>query len=77
MGPTLGNGLSASPGQRNLKKRIAYSSISHMGFIIIGIGSLSDMGLNSKSGKFYRFCGVLKQAKMRLKYSKMKIEPQV
>nr|YP_009342980.1 NADH dehydrogenase subunit 4 [Carpinus putoensis]YP_009539524.1 NADH dehydrogenase subunit 4 [Carpinus viminea]YP_009543155.1 NADH dehydrogenase subunit 4 [Carpinus rupestris]YP_009996335.1 NADH dehydrogenase subunit 4 [Carpinus tibetana]APS87194.1 NADH dehydrogenase subunit 4 [Carpinus putoensis]AYF57101.1 NADH dehydrogenase subunit 4 [Carpinus viminea]AYU58106.1 NADH dehydrogenase subunit 4 [Carpinus rupestris]QNQ65724.1 NADH dehydrogenase subunit 4 [Carpinus tibetana] len=37
---------SASPGQRNLKKRIAYSSISHMGFIIIGIGSISDMGLN-------------------------------
>ncbi|KAM4118764.1 hypothetical protein ACJW30_03G006400, partial [Castanea mollissima] len=37
---------SASPGQRNLKKRIAYSSVSHMGFIIIGISSLSDMGLN-------------------------------
>nr|WDE75362.1 NADH-plastoquinone oxidoreductase subunit 4 [Juglans microcarpa] len=37
---------SASPGQRNLKKRIAYSSVSHMGFIIIGIGSISDMGLN-------------------------------
>nr|YP_010927406.1 NADH dehydrogenase subunit D [Cuphea curiosa]WKK46305.1 NADH dehydrogenase subunit D [Cuphea curiosa] len=37
---------STSPGQRNLKKRIAYSSISHMGFIIIGIGSLNDMGLN-------------------------------
>ncbi|KAM4107930.1 hypothetical protein ACB094_03G005200, partial [Castanea mollissima] len=37
---------SASPGQRNLKKRIPYSSVSHMGFIIIGIGSLSDMGLN-------------------------------
>nr|YP_010281238.1 NADH dehydrogenase subunit 4 [Epilobium amurense subsp. cephalostigma]UKH50533.1 NADH dehydrogenase subunit 4 [Epilobium amurense subsp. cephalostigma] len=37
---------SASPGQRNLKKRIAYSSISHMGFIIIGIASISDTGLN-------------------------------
>nr|AKZ22075.1 NADH dehydrogenase subunit 4 [Impatiens capensis] len=37
---------SASPGQRNLKKRIAYSSVSHMGFIIIGIGSISDTGLN-------------------------------
>nr|YP_010627920.1 NADH dehydrogenase subunit 4 [Begonia anisosepala]WBN94825.1 NADH dehydrogenase subunit 4 [Begonia anisosepala] len=35
-----------SPGQRNLKKRIAYSSVSHMGFIIIGIGSISDAGLN-------------------------------
>nr|YP_010457137.1 NADH-plastoquinone oxidoreductase subunit 4 [Microtropis henryi]UUA68215.1 NADH-plastoquinone oxidoreductase subunit 4 [Microtropis henryi] len=37
---------SASPSQRNFKKRIAYSSISHMGFIIIGICSLSDTGLN-------------------------------
>nr|YP_009825947.1 NADH dehydrogenase subunit D [Wolffia globosa]YP_010730598.1 NADH dehydrogenase subunit D [Wolffia arrhiza]QIV68137.1 NADH dehydrogenase subunit D [Wolffia globosa]WEG23887.1 NADH dehydrogenase subunit D [Wolffia arrhiza] len=33
-------------GQRNLKKRIAYSSVSHMGFIIIGIGSLTNTGLN-------------------------------
>nr|YP_009917882.1 NdhD [Morella salicifolia]QLM01917.1 NdhD [Morella salicifolia] len=37
---------SASPGQRNLKKRIAYSSVSHMGFIIIGIATISEMGLN-------------------------------
>nr|QUV73900.1 NdhD [Impatiens cyanantha] len=37
---------SASTGQRNLKKRIAYSSVSHMGFIIIGIGSITDTGLN-------------------------------
>nr|QWL16099.1 NADH-plastoquinone oxidoreductase subunit 4 [Plantago macrorhiza] len=37
---------STSLGQRNLKKRIAYSSVSHMGFIIIGIGSITDMGLN-------------------------------
>nr|AWI73124.1 NADH dehydrogenase subunit 4 [Craspidospermum verticillatum] len=37
---------STSLGQRNLKKRIAYSSVSHMGFIIIGIGSLTDTGLN-------------------------------
>nr|YP_009869835.1 NADH-plastoquinone oxidoreductase subunit 4 [Tristicha trifaria]QKJ81776.1 NADH-plastoquinone oxidoreductase subunit 4 [Tristicha trifaria] len=35
-----------SSGQRNLKKRIAYSSISHMGFILIGIYSISDLGLN-------------------------------
>nr|YP_010308157.1 NADH dehydrogenase subunit 4 [Meconopsis integrifolia]QGX06507.1 NADH dehydrogenase subunit 4 [Meconopsis integrifolia]ULU28573.1 NADH dehydrogenase subunit 4 [Meconopsis integrifolia] len=35
-----------SPGQRNLKKRIAYSSVSHMGFTIIGIASTTDMGLN-------------------------------
>nr|YP_010883872.1 NADH-plastoquinone oxidoreductase subunit 4 [Helleborus foetidus]WIW41427.1 NADH-plastoquinone oxidoreductase subunit 4 [Helleborus foetidus] len=33
-------------GQRNFKKRIAYSSVSHMGFIIIGIGSITDTGLN-------------------------------
>nr|YP_009363444.1 NADH-plastoquinone oxidoreductase subunit 4 [Androsace bulleyana]ANA11048.1 NADH-plastoquinone oxidoreductase subunit 4 [Androsace bulleyana] len=37
---------SASLGQRNLKKRIAYSSVSHMGFIIIGISSITDTGLN-------------------------------
>nr|YP_010290356.1 NADH-plastoquinone oxidoreductase subunit 4 [Anarthria humilis]ULQ64122.1 NADH-plastoquinone oxidoreductase subunit 4 [Anarthria humilis] len=37
---------STSLGQRNFKKRIAYSSVSHMGFIIIGIGSITDMGLN-------------------------------
>ncbi|KAJ1283740.1 hypothetical protein BS78_03G149400 [Paspalum vaginatum] len=37
---------STSLGQRNFKKRIAYSSISHMGFIIIGIGSITNIGLN-------------------------------
>ncbi|CAA6675639.1 unnamed protein product [Spirodela intermedia] len=37
---------STSLGQRNLKKRIAYSSVSHMGFTIIGIGSLTNTGLN-------------------------------
>nr|YP_009547694.1 NADH-plastoquinone oxidoreductase subunit 4 [Antrophyum semicostatum]AYW16297.1 NADH-plastoquinone oxidoreductase subunit 4 [Antrophyum semicostatum] len=35
-----------SMSQRNLKRRIAYSSISHMGFVIIGIGSLTDAGIN-------------------------------
>nr|YP_010466112.1 NADH dehydrogenase subunit 4 [Haplopteris ensiformis]UQV94561.1 NADH dehydrogenase subunit 4 [Haplopteris ensiformis] len=35
-----------SMSQRNLKRRIAYSSISHMGFVIIGIGSLADPGIN-------------------------------
>ena len=30
--------------QRNLKRKIAYSSISHMGFVLIGIGSLSPLG---------------------------------
>nr|YP_009246686.1 NADH-plastoquinone oxidoreductase subunit 4 [Epimedium acuminatum]YP_009246936.1 NADH-plastoquinone oxidoreductase subunit 4 [Epimedium lishihchenii]YP_009247019.1 NADH-plastoquinone oxidoreductase subunit 4 [Epimedium pseudowushanense]YP_009700888.1 NADH-plastoquinone oxidoreductase subunit 4 [Epimedium wushanense]YP_009700970.1 NADH dehydrogenase subunit 4 [Epimedium chlorandrum]YP_009701277.1 NADH-plastoquinone oxidoreductase subunit 4 [Epimedium ilicifolium]QEQ14926.1 NADH-plastoquinon len=37
---------STSPGQHNLKKRIAYSSVSHMGFTIIGISSITDAGLN-------------------------------
>jgi len=37
---------STSLGQRNLKKRIAYSSVSHMGFTIIGIGSITGMGFN-------------------------------
>jgi NAD(P)H-quinone oxidoreductase subunit 4 len=34
--------------QRNLKRRIAYSSVSHMGFVLIGIGSITDIGLNGK-----------------------------
>ncbi len=29
--------------QRNLKRKIAYSSISHMGFVLIGLGSFSDL----------------------------------
>nr|YP_009732825.1 NADH-plastoquinone oxidoreductase subunit 4 [Buxbaumia aphylla]QHU77167.1 NADH-plastoquinone oxidoreductase subunit 4 [Buxbaumia aphylla] len=32
--------------QRNLKRRIAYSSVSHMGFVLVGIGSMTDIGLN-------------------------------
>jgi NAD(P)H-quinone oxidoreductase subunit 4 len=32
--------------QRNLKRKIAYSSISHMGFVAIGIVSFTDLGLN-------------------------------
>nr|YP_011004100.1 NADH dehydrogenase subunit 4 [Crassula deltoidea]WPS93278.1 NADH dehydrogenase subunit 4 [Crassula deltoidea] len=35
-----------SLGQGNLKKRIAYSSVSHMGFILIGIAASTDTGLN-------------------------------
>jgi NAD(P)H-quinone oxidoreductase subunit 4 len=35
-----------SLGQTNLKRRIAYSSISHMGFVLIGIGSLSNLALS-------------------------------
>lgn len=30
--------------QRNLKRKIAYSSISHMGFVLIGLASFTDLG---------------------------------
>jgi NAD(P)H-quinone oxidoreductase subunit 4 len=33
-------------GQTNLKRRLASSSISHMGFVLIGIASFSEVGLN-------------------------------
>lgn len=39
-------GALTSLSQRNLKRRIAYSSVSHMGFVLIGIGSLTNIGLN-------------------------------
>jgi len=32
--------------QRNLKRKIAYSSISHMGFVTIGIASFTTLGLS-------------------------------
>jgi len=32
--------------QRNLKRKIAYSSISHMGFVLIGIGSFTNIGMS-------------------------------
>nr|YP_010701113.1 NADH-plastoquinone oxidoreductase subunit 4 [Lomagramma matthewii]WCI21354.1 NADH-plastoquinone oxidoreductase subunit 4 [Lomagramma matthewii] len=35
-----------SMSQHNIKRRIAYSSISHMGFVAIGIGSVTDAGIN-------------------------------
>ena len=39
-------GALAAFGQTNLKRRLASSSISHMGFILIGIASFTDLGLN-------------------------------
>lgn len=33
-------------GQDNLKRRLACSSISHMGFVLLGIASLTELGLN-------------------------------
>ncbi|MGB3615118.1 MAG: photosynthetic/respiratory NAD(P)H-quinone oxidoreductase subunit D1 [Elainellaceae cyanobacterium] len=32
--------------QGNLKRKIAYSSISHMGFVLIGIGAFTDLALS-------------------------------
>jgi NAD(P)H-quinone oxidoreductase subunit 4 len=32
--------------QRNLKRKIAYSSISHMGFVTIGLASFTDLGMS-------------------------------
>jgi NAD(P)H-quinone oxidoreductase subunit 4 len=39
-------GALVSFGQRNLKRRLAYSSISHMGFILLGIASYTEIGLS-------------------------------
>ncbi|MGB2925027.1 MAG: NAD(P)H-quinone oxidoreductase subunit 4 [Limnothrix sp.] len=36
----------SSFGQTNMKRRLAYSSISHMGFVLIGIASFTDLGIN-------------------------------
>lgn len=33
-------------GQINMKRRLAYSSVSHMGFVLIGIASFTDLGLS-------------------------------
>ncbi|WP_375474643.1 NAD(P)H-quinone oxidoreductase subunit 4 [uncultured Nostoc sp.] len=32
--------------QTNMKRRLAYSSISHMGFVLLGIASFTDLGIN-------------------------------
>jgi NAD(P)H-quinone oxidoreductase subunit 4 len=33
-------------GQTNMKRRLANSSISHMGFVLLGIASFNDLGIN-------------------------------
>jgi NADH-quinone oxidoreductase subunit M len=38
-------GAFAALGQRDMKKLIAYSSVSHMGYTLLGIASLSSVGL--------------------------------
>jgi NAD(P)H-quinone oxidoreductase subunit 4 len=37
-------GAFISFGQTNMKRRLAYSSVSHMGFVLLGIASFSDLG---------------------------------
>ncbi len=39
-------GALVSFGQRNLKRRMAYSSISHMGFVLLGIASYTELGFS-------------------------------
>ncbi len=39
-------GALAAFSQDNLKRRLAYSSISHMGFVLIGIASFTALGIN-------------------------------
>ncbi len=39
-------GAVVSFGQRNLKRRMAYSSISHMGFVLLGIASYTELGFS-------------------------------
>lgn len=33
-------------GQSNMKRRLAYSSVSHMGFVLLGIASFTDLGIS-------------------------------
>jgi NAD(P)H-quinone oxidoreductase subunit 4 len=39
-------GAFSSFGQCNMKRRLAYSSVSHMGFVLIGIASFNDLGIS-------------------------------
>jgi NAD(P)H-quinone oxidoreductase subunit 4 len=39
-------GAFASFGQSNMKRRLAYSSVSHMGFVLLGIASFTDLGIS-------------------------------
>ncbi|MGA9378269.1 MAG: NAD(P)H-quinone oxidoreductase subunit 4 [Phormidium sp.] len=39
-------GALASFGQSNMKRRLAYSSVSHMGFVLLGIASYTDLGVS-------------------------------
>jgi NAD(P)H-quinone oxidoreductase subunit 4 len=39
-------GAFTSFAQTNMKRRLAYSSVSHMGFVLLGVASFSDLGIN-------------------------------
>ena len=39
-------GAFSSFAQTNMKRRLAYSSISHMGFVLLGIASFTDLGIS-------------------------------
>ncbi|PSF34504.1 NAD(P)H-quinone oxidoreductase subunit 4 [Aphanothece hegewaldii CCALA 016] len=39
-------GAFSSFGQTNMKRRLAYSSVSHMGFVLLGIASFTDVGIS-------------------------------
>ena len=39
-------GAFASFAQSNMKRRLAYSSVSHMGFVLLGIASFTDLGVS-------------------------------
>ena len=39
-------GAFTSFGQCNMKRRLAYSSVSHMGFVLLGIASFTDIGIS-------------------------------
>lgn len=39
-------GAFSSFAQTNMKRRLAYSSISHMGFVLLGIASFTDLGMS-------------------------------
>ena len=40
-------GAVAAIGQKNLKRLIAYSSISHMGYALAGLATISNQGIQS------------------------------
>ncbi|MBD3881356.1 NAD(P)H-quinone oxidoreductase subunit 4 [Phormidium tenue FACHB-886] len=39
-------GAFSSFGQTNMKRRLAYSSVSHMGFVLLGIASFTEVGIS-------------------------------